>query len=194
MTEEFHVTTVAMSAVPRSDFGKGAARRIRRDGNIPAVIYGESTELVHVALPTHDLDLALRRPRVVLSVTFEGGTVLVKPRDVQRDPVKRNLEHVDLVVISAQEARERSDMADAIKAATAAAEEAGVNPAAVVQALEAAVAAGEDPASALQHAVADAEQQAEAYAEAAAHEAEVEASEAAEELETVEAPAEAEAE
>jgi large subunit ribosomal protein L25 len=188
MTEEFHVTTVAMSAVPRSDFGKGAARRIRRDGNIPAVIYGESTELVHVALPTHDLDLALRRPRVVLSVTF------VKPRDVQRDPVKRNLEHVDLVVISAQEARERSDMADAIKAATAAAEEAGVNPAAVVQALEAAVAAGEDPASALQHAVADAEQQAEAYAEAAAHEAEVEASEAAEELETVEAPAEAEAE
>jgi len=197
MTEEFHVTTVAMSAVPRSDFGKGAARRIRRDGNIPAVIYGQGADLVHVALPTHDLDLALRKPRVVLSVAVEGGTVLVKPRDIQRDPVKRNLEHVDLVIISAQEARERSDMADAIKAATAAAEEAGMDAAAVVQALEAAVAAGEDPTAALQHAVADAAQQAEAYAEAAAHEAEVEASEAAEAAEGLEpaaAPAEAEAE
>ncbi len=191
------MTTVALSAVPRSDFGKGAARRIRRDGNIPAVIYGEGTELVHVALPTHDLDLALRKPRVVLSITFEGGTVVVKPRDVQRDPVKRNLEHVDLVVISTQEARERSDMADAIRAATAAAEEAGMDAAAVVQALEAAVAAGEDPTEAVKHAVADAASKAEAYAEAAAHEADVEAAEAAEAaigMETVEAPEGAEAE
>ncbi len=191
------MTTVAMSAVPRSDFGKGAARRIRRDGNIPAVIYGEGTELVHVALPTHDLDLALRRPRVVLSITFEGGTVMVKPRDIQRDPVKRNLEHVDLVVISKEEARERSAMADAIKAATLAAEEAGMDAASVVQALEAAVAAGEDPTEAVKHAVADAAHKAEAYADAAAHEAEVEAAEAAESAEggeSVEAAAEAEAE
>lgn len=178
MTEEFHVTTVAMSAVPRSDFGKGAARRIRRDGHIPAVIYGEGTDLLHVALPAHDLDLALRKPRVVLSITFDGDTVMVKPRDIQRDPVKRNLEHLDLVVISKEEARERSDMADAIKAATLAAEEAGMDAGAVIQALEAAVAAGEDPTQAVKHAVADAEQQAEAYAEAAAHEADVEAAEA----------------
>ena len=71
------MTTVAMTAVSRSDFGKGAARRIRREGNIPAVIYGAGTELVHVALPEHDLNLALRKPRVVLSVTFDGSTVLV---------------------------------------------------------------------------------------------------------------------
>ena len=174
------MTTVAMTAVSRSDFGKGAARRIRRDGNIPAVIYGEGTELVHVALPTHDLDLALRKPRVVLSISFDGTTLLTKPRDIQRDPVKRSLEHVDLVIITKAEAQERSDMADAIKAATEAAEEAGMDAASAVQALEEAVAAGENPAEAAEHAVADAEHKAEEYAEAAAHEAEVEAAEGAE--------------
>jgi large subunit ribosomal protein L25 len=183
------VTTVALTAVPRSDFGKGAARRIRREGNIPAVIYGSGSELVHCALPTHDLDLALRKPRVVLSVTVEGATLLVKPRDIQRDPVKRSLDHVDLVIISKDEARERSEMADAIKAATAAAEEAGIDASAAVQALEEAVAAGEDPTKAAAHAVADAEHKAEEYAEAAQHEAEVEAAEAAEGAES--APAEA---
>ena len=160
------MTTVALTASPRSDFGKGAARRIRREGNIPAVIYGSGTELVHVALPEHDLNLALRKPRVVLSVSFDGSTLLVKPRDVQRDPVKRNLEHVDLVIISAEEAQDRSDMADAIKAATEAAEEAGMDAAAAVQALEEAVAAGEDPTAAATHAVEDAEHKAEEYAEA----------------------------
>jgi large subunit ribosomal protein L25 len=160
------VTTVAMTAVSRSDFGKGAARRIRREGNIPAVIYGAGTELVHVALPEHDLNLALRKPRVVLSVTFDGSTVLVKPRDIQRDPVRRNLEHIDLVIISKDEAAERGAMADAIKAATAAAEEAGMDAASAVQALEEAVALGEDPTEAAKHAVSDAEHKAEEYSEA----------------------------
>jgi len=182
------VTTVALTAVPRSDFGKGAARRIRREGNIPAVIYGQGTELLHIALPNHDLDLALRKPRVVITVEFEGKSILTKPRDIQRDPVKRSLEHVDLVIISADEAQDRTDMADAIKAATAAAEEAGMDAAAAVQALEEAVAAGENPADAAEHAVADAEHQADQYAEAAAHAADVEAAEAAESA----APADAE--
>jgi len=182
------VTTVALTAVPRSDFGKGAARRIRREGNIPAVIYGQGTDLLHIALPNHDLDLALRKPRVVITVEFEGKSILTKPRDIQRDPVKRSLEHVDLVIISAGEAQDRTDMADAIKAATAAAEEAGMDAAAAVQALEEAVAAGENPADAAEHAVADAEHQADQYAEAAAHAADVEAAEAAESA----APADAE--
>lgn len=173
------MTTVALSAVARSDFGKGAARRIRRDGHIPAVIYGQGTDLLHVALPTHDLDLALRKPRVVLSVAVDGSTLLVKPRDVQRDPVKRSLEHIDLVIITEQEARERGAMADAIAAATEAAEEAGMDAAAAVQALEEAVAAGEDPAAAAKHAVEDAEHKAEEYADANAHQAEVDAAEAA---------------
>ncbi len=174
------MTTIALTAVPRSDFGKGAARRIRRDGHIPGVIYGQGTELVHIALPEHDLNLALRKPRVVLEVTVDGSTIITKPRDVQRDPVRRNLEHIDLVIISKAEAAERSAMADAIQAATEAAEEAGMDAAAAVQALEEAVAAGEDPTAAAQHAVADAEQKAEEYSEANAHAAEVEAAEAAE--------------
>jgi len=188
------VTTVDLTAVPRSDFGKGAARRIRREGNIPAVIYGSGSELLHVALPTHDLDLALRRPRVVISVSVDGGSVLVKPRDIQRDPVKRTLEHVDLVIITAEEARLRSEMADAIKAATAAAEEAGMDAASAVQALEEAVAAGENPLEAAEHAVSDAEQRAEEYADANAHAAEVEASEMAEGMEAAAEVAESSAE
>lgn len=182
------MTTVALTAVPRSDFGKGAARRIRREGNIPAVIYGQGTELLHIALPNHDLDLALRKPRVVITVEVDGKSILTKPRDIQRDPVKRSLEHVDLVIITESEAQDRTDMADAIKAATAAAEEAGMDAAAAVQALEEAVAAGENPADAAEHAVADAEHQADAYAEAASHAADVEAAEAAEAA----APADAE--
>jgi large subunit ribosomal protein L25 len=186
------VTTVDLTAVPRSDFGKGAARRIRRDGNIPAVIYGSGSDLVHIALPTHDLDLALRRPRVVLSITVDSGVVLVKPRDIQRDPVKRSLEHVDLVIITEHEAMMRSEMADAIKAAAALAEEAGIDAGAVVQALEEAVAAGETPSQALSHAVADAEQKALEYADQAAHAAEVEAAEAEAEAEVPIEGAEAE--
>jgi len=117
------VTAVALTAVPltavsRSDFGKGAARRIRREGNIPAVIYGQGADLVHIALPTHDLNMALRKPRVVFSITFDGTTVLVKPRDIQRDPVSRHLEHLDLIIISASEADDRGAMAAAIQAAT----------------------------------------------------------------------------
>ena len=180
------MTTVVLTAAARSDFGKGAARRIRREGSIPAVIYGEGSELVHVSLPEHDLALALRKPRVVINLTYPGGTVLVKPRDVQRDPVKRSLDHVDLLIITKEEAQERGEMAEAIKTATAAAEEAGMDAAAAVQALEEAVAAGENPTEAAEHAVADAEHKAEEYAEAAAHEADVEAAEAAEAAEGVE--------
>lgn len=172
------MTTVAMTAVARSDFGKGASRRIRRQGNIPAVIYGSGSDLVHVALPEHELALALRKPRVVLSVTFDGSTLLVKPRDVQRDPVRRNLEHVDLVIITSAEADARGAMADAIQAAHDAAEEAGIDAATAVQALEAAVAHGEDPTEAAKHAVADAEHKAEEYAEANAHDESVAQAEA----------------
>ena len=160
------MTTVALTASPRSDFGKGAARRTRREGNTPAVIYGGDVDLLHISINTHELNLALRKPRVVLSLSVDGREVLTKPRDIQRDPVKRTLEHIDLVVITAEEAQQRSDMADAIQAATDAAEEAGMDAAAAVQALEVAVAAGEDPTAAAAHAVEDAEHKAEEYAEA----------------------------
>jgi large subunit ribosomal protein L25 len=149
------MTKVEISAEPRSDFGKGAARRIRRSGHIPAVIYGSGMELAHVAVPEHDFDLALRKPRVVLSISLAGTTYLTKPRDVQRDPVKRNLEHVDLVIITEREAAIRSNYADAVAKAEIAAAEAGYDAASVIMALEEAVARGEDPLEAVDHAVAD---------------------------------------
>jgi large subunit ribosomal protein L25 len=91
------VAQVSIKAVPRSDFGKGAARRTRREGLVPAVIYGQGQEPQHVSLPVHDLTLALRHPGLVLEVELDGVRTLVAPRDVQRDPVRRVLEHLDRV-------------------------------------------------------------------------------------------------
>jgi len=162
------MTNVSISATPRSDFGKGAARRVRRGGQVPGVIYGRGTELTHVSLPEHELDLALRKPRVVLNVQIDGTTYLTKPRDIQRDPVKRSLEHVDLVVITQQEAAIRGSYADAVAKAHQLAVEAGYDPAAVVQALEEAVARGEDPMVAVDHAVNDVKEKAAAAAAASA--------------------------
>jgi len=105
--------------------------------------------------------------------------VLVKPRDIQRDPVKRSLEHIDLVIIDKAEATDRQEMADAIAAAIHAADEAGMDSAAAVQALETAVAGGENPTEAAAHAVEDAEHQADAYSDANASAAAAEATAAA---------------
>lgn len=115
---------VRLDAEPRSDFGKGAARRLRREGRIPAVLYGQGATLVHLSLPGHDLEQALRKPKVTLEIVQGASTTLAKPRDVQRDPVKRNVEHVDLVIVSAAEARERAAEAEVLIAEAAAAAEA----------------------------------------------------------------------
>lgn len=182
------MTTVALTAASRTDFGKGAARRARRAGQTPGVIYGGEIDLLHVSFDTHELDLALRKPRVVLTITLDGQTITTKPRDVQRDPVKRTLEHVDLVVISAREAKLRSEYADAIKKVHDEAVEAGMDPSVAVQMLEEAVNNGEDPMDAAEHAIADAEEQAKAYAEAARAAGEAsDAAEAAEAAESAEA-------
>ncbi|MDA3021519.1 MAG: 50S ribosomal protein L25 [Actinomycetota bacterium] len=169
------MSEVAITAQARFEFGKGAARKLRREGRIPAVIYGSGSELLHITLPEHELNLALRKPRVVLAVTFEGSTVITKPRDVQRDPVKRVLEHLDLVIISKLEAAARGSMAEAMKVAEAAAVEAGIDPGTVAAALQDAIARGEDPMAAALHAVADVRAQAEAYAAANAAQAEIDA-------------------
>jgi len=193
-TEEIPVTNVEITAEPRTDFGKGAARRLRRSGNVPAVIYGTGIELTHIALDEHQIDLALRKPRVVLNVSYGGNVYLTKPRDVQRDPVKRNLEHVDLVIITKQEAAIRSSYADAVAKAEIAAAEAGYDAASVIMALEEAVARGEDPLEAVDHAVADVkERAAEMAAAAAAREAAREAAAAEAGGEEAEGAAEASA-
>jgi len=102
------VSQIAISAQERSDFGKGAARRLRRSGLVPAVIYGQGSELLHISLPNHDLDLALRKSFVVFSVTLNDKTILTMPRDVQREPVKRFIEHLDLIIITPAEAIART--------------------------------------------------------------------------------------
>jgi large subunit ribosomal protein L25 len=93
------VSEVRITAEPRTEFGKGAARRIRRDSKVPAVIYGHGTDPRHVSLPGHELMLALKTSNVLLTLDIDGTDELALPKDVQRDPIKGFLEHVDLVVV-----------------------------------------------------------------------------------------------
>ncbi|MEU9840408.1 50S ribosomal protein L25/general stress protein Ctc, partial [Actinomadura sp. NPDC048032] len=94
------MSEVRIAAEPRTEFGKGAARRTRRAGKVPAVLYGHGTDPQHIALPGHDLMLALKTPNVLLTIEgLSGGSELALPKDVQRDPVKGFLEHVDLLLV-----------------------------------------------------------------------------------------------
>lgn len=137
---------VRFTAEPRSDFGKGAARRLRRDGRIPAVIYGAGSDVTHISLPAHALTLALRVPSATFEIDLAGTTTLVKPRDVQREPVRRDIEHVDLIVIDAAEARARETRSQAMVAEAEAAAEAAATAAAPKGAAEEPEASGEGSA------------------------------------------------
>src|SRR5476649_452035 len=86
-------------AESRTTFGKGAARRIRAVGKIPAVIYGHGTEPQHVTLPSHEVSLILRKANAVLDLDINGKSQLALVKDVQKDPVKQIIEHIDLVVV-----------------------------------------------------------------------------------------------
>ena len=92
---------VKIAAETRTEFGKGAARRTRREGRVPAVLYGHGTETRHLSLPGHDLMLALKTPNVLLRLEGlkGGGSDLALPKAVQRDPVRGFLEHVDLILV-----------------------------------------------------------------------------------------------
>lgn len=83
----------------RTEFGKGAARRIRRAGRVPAVMYGHGIDPVHVSLPGHDTMLALKNPNALLAIDLPGGDRLALPKAIQRDPIKGFLEHVDLLLV-----------------------------------------------------------------------------------------------
>ena len=91
---------VHIAAEPRSEFGKGAARRIRRAGLVPAVLYGHGTQTRHLTLPGHDLMLALKTPNVLLYLDgLNKGSEIALPKAVVRDPIKGFLEHVDLILV-----------------------------------------------------------------------------------------------
>ncbi|MEU3601217.1 50S ribosomal protein L25/general stress protein Ctc [Streptomyces sp. NPDC006798] len=93
------MSEVKISAGLRSEFGKGAARRVRRENRVPGVLYGHGTDPVHLTLPGHELQLALRTPNVLLSLDIEGKGELAIPKAVQRDPLKGFIEHVDLLLV-----------------------------------------------------------------------------------------------
>jgi large subunit ribosomal protein L25 len=94
------MSEVKLSAETRTEFGKGAARRVRRENKVPVVLYGHGTDPVHLTLPGHDLLLALRTPNVLISLDIDGkSNELAIPKAVQRDPLKGFLEHVDLLLV-----------------------------------------------------------------------------------------------
>jgi len=93
------VSEVKLAATTRTEFGKGAARRLRRAHQIPAVLYGHGTEPVHVALPGHETMLAVKQANALFEIELEGKATLAIAKDVQRDPVKNVIEHVDLLIV-----------------------------------------------------------------------------------------------
>ena len=90
-----------LQAETRSEFGKGAARRIRRAHKVPAVLYGHGTDPIHVTLPGHDTMMALKHggANALLELDLDGKTHLALTKQVQIDPIKRHLEHIDLVAV-----------------------------------------------------------------------------------------------
>jgi large subunit ribosomal protein L25 len=94
------VPEVRIEAELRTEFGKGAARRTRRAGRVPAVIYGHGAEVRHLSLPEHDLMLALKTPNALLRLEgLPGRAGLALPKAVQRHPIKGVIEHVDLIEV-----------------------------------------------------------------------------------------------
>ena len=88
-----------INAEQRTQFGKGAARKLRAAGRVPAVVYGHGTDPVHISLPGHELSLIIRRANAVLDLALPSGAQLALVKDVQKDPVRQIIEHVDLLAV-----------------------------------------------------------------------------------------------
>jgi large subunit ribosomal protein L25 len=90
---------IKIAAEARTEFGKGAARRIRREDKVPAVLYGHGSDPVHVTLPGHQLMLALKNSNALLTIDLGSDQHLAIPKQVQRDPLKGFIEHADLLIV-----------------------------------------------------------------------------------------------
>jgi large subunit ribosomal protein L25 len=90
-----------IKAEKRTEFGKGAARRIRREDKVPAVVYGHGNDPIHITLPGHDTMMALKHggANALLELEIDGKSQLALTKQVQVDPIKRHLEHVDFVAV-----------------------------------------------------------------------------------------------
>jgi large subunit ribosomal protein L25 len=102
----FAVSEVRISAEPRTEFGKGGARRTRRAGKVPAVLYGHGAAPVHISLPAREFAAIIRHSGMtqVLNIDIsDGSKALALPKAIQRDPVRDTYDHVDLLVVRAGE-------------------------------------------------------------------------------------------
>jgi large subunit ribosomal protein L25 len=97
------VPEVRIEAEPRTEFGKGPSRRIRRAGRVPGVMYGHGAESRHFTLPEHDLMIALKTPNALIRLEGLGKATLALPKAVQRDAIKGDIEHVDLIEVRSGE-------------------------------------------------------------------------------------------
>jgi large subunit ribosomal protein L25 len=95
------VSEVRIPAEPRTEFGKGGARRTRRAGKVPAVLYGHGQEPRHLSLPAREIANALRHDaNALLELQLDGGQAeLALAKDVQRDPLKQTIDHIDLILV-----------------------------------------------------------------------------------------------
>ena len=94
-----------ITAEQRTEFGKGAARRIRRENKIPAVVYGHGSDAIHVTLPGHETMMALKHhgQNALLELTIDSKTQLALTKQVQVDHIRRVIEHIDFVAVKAGE-------------------------------------------------------------------------------------------
>ena len=90
---------ISINGAKRTEFGKGASRRDRRAGLVPAVIYGHNAEPQHISLPARELATALKASNVLLDVSFDGKSELVLPKSVSKNPISGIFEHIDLLVV-----------------------------------------------------------------------------------------------
>ncbi len=96
------MSEVKISAEPRTEFGKGGARRTRRAGLVPAVLYGHGEKPVHIALPAREFAAAIRHGGLnqVFAIDVQGGaSTLALPKAIQKDPIKDTYEHIDLIIV-----------------------------------------------------------------------------------------------
>ena len=98
------MSEVRIAAEPRTEFGKGGARRTRRAGKIPAVLYGHGTEPRHIALPAREFSHAIKAgANTLLTLQLDGGSELALPKAIQRHPIRGDYEHVDLLLVRSGE-------------------------------------------------------------------------------------------
>ena len=95
--------TISLNGEARNEFGKGVARRLRVAGKIPATIYAGGTEPAYLTLPMRETTLALRHTNALFNISFDGQNKMAVVKDVQKNPVKRIIEHIDFLEVKAGE-------------------------------------------------------------------------------------------